>query len=209
MNKTQTIIGIAGASGAGKSLLANHLCDRLRTKVSAQDISILNEDCYYHRRDDLTLEQRNEINYDHPDALEHTLLSQHLQRLQEGHSVEIPQYNYAVHNRKDETVTLQPTTILILEGILIFHAPYLRELLDLKVFVDVPLDICLSRRLLRDTQERGRSVPSVLSQYEKTVRPMFFEYIAPSKEYADLIVPRGGKNSQALSVLYNHLKAMI
>lgn len=209
MSKTQTIIGIAGASGAGKSVLANHLCDKLRREVSTEDISILNEDCYYHRRDDLTLEQRNEINYDHPDSLEHCLLSDHLRKLQDGETVEIPQYNYAIHNRKDETVSLAPTKILILEGILIFHAPYLRKHLDLKVFVDVPLDICLSRRLLRDTQERGRSVPSVLSQYEKTVRPMFFEYISPSKEYADLIVPRGGQNSQALNVLCNHMKSMI
>jgi uridine kinase len=199
------IIGIAGASGAGKSLLANELHRRLRLQRSASQISILNEDCYYRCRNDLSFQEREKINYDHPDAIEHELLVDHLQRLRSGESVQVPQYDYAQHNRKPVAVSLTPSRILILEGILILHRPEIRELLDLKVFVDVPLDICLSRRLQRDIFERGRSLDSVLAQYHQTVRPMFFQYIEPSKSHADLIVPRGGENEHALNVLFNYL----
>lgn len=200
-----TIIGIAGASGAGKSLFAAQLHERLRKEHSHEDVNILNEDCYYRDRSDLSFEDRCEINYDHPDALEHALLIDHLKRLRERKTVQVPQYDYTDHNRKSESTTMAPSRILILEGILILHNPILRELMDLKIFVDVSLDICLTRRLRRDIQERGRSLESVLSQYEKTVRPMFFEFIDPSKDYADLIVPRGGANENALTVLHSHL----
>jgi len=203
------IVGIAGASGAGKSLLANELHRRLRLQRSPQQISILNEDCYYRCRNDLSFQEREKINYDHPDAIEHELLVDHLQRLRSGQTVNVPQYDYSVHNRKAISEPLAPSTILILEGILILHRPEIRELLDLKVFVDVPLDICLSRRLSRDIFERGRSLDSVLNQYHQTVRPMFFQFIEPSKSYADLIVPRGGENESALNVLYNHLDQVL
>jgi len=205
----QTIIGIAGASGAGKSLLADQLHRRLRETRTRSDVSILNEDCYYRKRDDLSFAEREKINYDHPEALEHALLVDHLQKLRKGRSVEVPQYDYSQHNRKQETTSVEPSTVLILEGILILHLAELRDLLDLKIYVDVPLDICLSRRLQRDIEERGRSLDSVLSQYHGTVRPMFYEFIDPSKGHADIIVPRGGENLSALNVLHNHLDRVL
>jgi len=181
------IIGIAGASGAGKSSLARQL----------------------QRRDDLSIEERNQINYDHPSAFEHDLMTQHLHELQAGRAIEVPQYDYATHNRHAETVAMQPARVLIVEGILILHDPWLRKELDLRVFVDVPLDICLSRRILRDSQERGRDIGSVLNQYHLTVRPMFFEFVEPSKDHADLIVPGGGENKKAIEVLHGHLDRLL
>jgi len=206
---TSKIIGIAGASGAGKSLLSTQLFDGLREIHSHDDVAILHEDAYYRRRDDIPIEDRAKINYDHPEAFEHQLLIDHLTMLKIGKPVEVPQYDYTQHNRKPETSKLSPTRILILEGILILHDPILRELLDLKIFVDVPMDICLSRRLRRDIVERGRTLDSVLSQYHSTVRPMFFEFIDPSKEHADIIVPRGGENRNALNVLHTYLDRML
>ena len=209
MSATATIIGIAGASGAGKSSLAKQLHERLRATRTSSDIAILHEDCYYRRRDDLTLEQRNQINYDHPSAFEHDLMTQHLHELQAGRAIEVPQYDYATHNRSSKTLTLEPARVLIVEGILILHDAWLRKELDLKIFVDVPLDICLSRRILRDSQERGRDIGSVLNQYHQTVRPMFFEFVEPSKDHADLIVPGGGENKKAIEVLYGHLDRLL
>lgn len=205
----QTIIGIAGASGAGKSLLAHQLHNRLRETRTNRDVTILNEDCYYRQRNDLSFSEREKINYDHPDALEHSLLIQQLEQLRAGKSVQVPQYDYSQHNRKSETTLLEPSKILILEGILILNDPRLRDLMDLKIFVDVPLDTCLARRLRRDIQERGRSLDSVLTQYELTVRPMFFEFIEPTKSHADIIVPRGGENLSALNVLHSHLDRIL
>ncbi|MFK7769869.1 MAG: uridine kinase [Mariniblastus sp.] len=209
MSQVKTIIGFAGASGAGKSLLSNQLHDRLRESFTHRDVTILNEDCYYRRRDDLSFQEREKINYDHPDAIEHELLIEHLNSLRAGEEIEVPKYDYSQHNRMAETTTHSPSTVLILEGILILHCPQVRELLDLKVFVDVALDICLSRRLRRDIEERGRSLDSVLTQYHQTVRPMYFEYIDPSKDHADIIVPRGGANLTALNVLQNHLDRLL
>ena len=209
MAQDKTIIGIAGASGAGKSMLANQLHERLRERFTHRDVTILNEDCYYRRRDDLTYQQRETINYDHPEAIEHELLIEHLAELRNGRSINVPQYDYSQHNRGLETKSLESSTVLILEGILILHRPELRDLLDLKVYVDVPLDICLSRRLRRDIEDRGRSLNSVLNQYHSTVRPMYYEYIDPSKNFADIIVPRGGENQNALHVLQNHLDRVL
>ena len=209
MTQTTTIIGITGASGAGKSRFAQQLYARVGRQFATGSVSILNEDCYYRDRSDLTFEQRCDINYDHPDAMEHDLLASHLAMLRAGKRVQIPQYDHSIHNRIPATSTLEPSRILIVEGILILHHLHLRDLLDLKLFVDVPMDICLSRRLRRDIQERGRSLDSVLSQYEQTVRPMYFEYIDPCKQHADLIVPQGGENENALRVLENHLSSLL
>ncbi len=181
----------------------------MRQTFTHQDVTILNEDSYYRRRDDLSFEDRAKINYDHPDAIEHELLVEHLNELRMGRPVDVPQYDYSQHNRGSTTNRLEPATVLILEGILILHRPEVRKLLDLKVFVDVSLDICLARRLRRDINERGRSLDSVLKQYHQTVRPMFFEYIDPSKRHADLIIPRGGENESALHVLQNHLDRVL
>ena len=209
MAAVQTIIGIAGASGAGKSMLAEQLHRRLRETRTRSDVSILNEDCYYRKRDDLSFSEREKINYDHPEALEHELLVDHLKKLREGRKIDVPKYDYSQHNRMPASTTVEPSSVLILEGILILHLAELRDLLDLKIYVDVPLDICLSRRLQRDIEERGRSLDSVLCQYHETVRPMFFEFIDPSKDHADIIVPRGGENLSALNVLHNHLDRVL
>jgi len=208
LNHPVTIIGIAGASGAGKSLLATQLHSRIVQQGLGENVTILHEDYYYRERNDLTFEQREKINYDHPQALQHELLIEHLDELKSGRAVDVPQYDYSQHNRKSETRTLRPAGIIILEGILILHEAGLCDRLDLKIFVDVPMDICLTRRLKRDIQERGRSLDSVLSQYEQTVRPMYFEFIEPTKQHADLIVPRGGQNRPAVDVLHSHLQGL-
>ena len=205
MPHVHTIIGIAGASGAGKSRLARQLNDRLRATRSSSDVAIVNEDSYYRLRDELPFADREKINYDHPAAIEHELLVEHLAAMRRGEAVEVPRYDYGQHNRHAETDRLEPAKVLILEGILILHIPELRELLDLKLYVDVPMDICLARRLRRDMVERDRSLDSVLQQYDTTVRPMFFQFIEPSKQHADLIIPHGGENRSALHVLLNHL----
>lgn len=209
MNSPVTIIGIAGASGAGKSLLATELHRRIVKQGLGENVTILHEDYYYRERNDLTFEQRESINYDHPDALQHELLIEHLDQLKAGNSVDVPQYDYSQHNRKAESLTLPAGNIIILEGILILHDLELVKRIDLKIFVDVPMDVCLTRRLRRDIQERGRSLDSVLSQYEQTVRPMYFEFIDPSKQQADLIVPRGGQNQPAVDVLHSHLQGLL
>lgn len=210
MNQLQpTLIAIAGASGAGKSLLARQLCSRILGTRTPQDVAIIHEDNYYLAQSDLTFEQRSQINYDHPDALEHELLAQHLNLLKEGSAVEIPQYNYSLHTRKSETVPQSPARVLIVEGILVLHDPRLRQLFDLKIYVDVPLDICLIRRLRRDMIERGRSLDSILDQYETTVRPMYYQFIEPTKRHADIIVPRGGENESALDVLYRYMHHLL
>jgi uridine kinase len=207
MTQKTMIIGIAGASGAGKSLLTQGLLAELTRQLGDGFCSVISEDCYYRRRDELSLEQREKVNYDHPESFEFELLARHLEELRAGKDVDVPIYDYSAHNRKSETTRVTPTRLIILEGILIFYRPQLRKLLDLKVFVDVPLDICLTRRIRRDTAERGRTVDSVLTQYEETVRPMYFEFVEPTKLFADLIVPGGGANAAASTVLLDHLLA--
>lgn len=205
MLQKTTVIGIAGASGAGKSRLTQRLHEKLVTRFGEDCAKILNEDCYYRQRNNLTFQQRETINYDHPDAFEHQLLAEHLRELKSGNTVHIPQYDYAKHNRKSETVEVRPSRIVILEGILVFHFPEICAEVDLKIFVDVAMDVCLARRIRRDTEERGRTVDSVLTQYEQTVRPMFFQYVEPTKASADLIIPGGGDNETAVDVLFHHL----
>ena len=165
----------------------------------------MHEDSYYRARDDLSLEQRHHLNYDHPDAIEHSLLARHLTELRSGRTVPIPQYDYAVHNRKAETVPLAPVPVLVLEGILVLYDPRIRELLDLKIYVEAPLGECLARRLHRDLEQRQRSQASILRQFRRTVRPMFFQYIKPTRWYADLIVPTIHPNDNALAVVQSWL----
>ncbi len=205
MSLNRTIIGIAGASGAGKSLLAQQLYSRILASRPSQDVAILHEDNYYRAQSDLSFTERIEINYDHPAALEHDLLNEHLKKLRDGMIVEVPQYDYTMHTRKPETKRFESARVLIVEGILVLHDPELRANFDLKIFVDVPLDVCLLRRLKRDLQERGRSLDSILDQYETTVRPMYYQFIEPTKMHADIIVPRGGENEHALDVLNRYL----
>ena len=209
MNSTSIFIGIAGASASGKSLLAQTIHQELQAELGNGAISIIKEDSYYKARDDLTFEERERINYDHPNAFDHDLLIEHLDALHNQQTVEIPVYDYTVHNRSDQSKTLTPTRVIIVEGILLLNDKTIRKRLDTKVFMDTDLDICLLRRLKRDIEERGRTVDSVIEQYKRTVRPMFMEFVQPSKQYADIIVPRGGKNRVVIEMLKARIKQLL
>lgn len=198
---SRVIIGITGASASGKSLIASTLYRELCDQVGEAHIGVIPEDCYYKDQSNITMSERVKTNYDHPNAVDHDLLLQHLQALKAGKSIEMPQYSYVEHTRKPESIHLEPKKVVILEGILLLTDVRLRDELSFSIFVDTPLDICLMRRMKRDINERGRSMDSVMEQYNKTVRPMFLRFIEPSKQYADIIVPRGGKNRIAIDIL--------
>jgi uridine kinase len=198
MSNNQTIIiGIAGASASGKSLLSNTIVQELGN----DQVVVLSEDEYCKDQTHLPAEERAKVNYDHPDAYDHELLMQHLIELKKGNSIEVPQYNFKEHAREKTTTHVEKHRITVLEGILLFVDPKLRDLLDIKIYMETPLDICLIRRLKRDMLERGRTAESVLEQYQNTVRPMFLQFIEPSKRYADVIIPRGGENRIAINML--------
>lgn len=197
MKNNTIIIGIAGPSASGKSLLANTIVDEL----GSNKVCVLSEDAYYKDLTGMTLEERAKINFDHPNALDHDLLYQHLQALQQGEDVNVPIYDFTQHQRKSESRTIGKHRIIVIEGILLFSDAKLREMMDIMIFMDTALDICLLRRLKRDIVERGRTLESVMEQYHKTVRPMYFQFIEPSKRYADLIVPRGGENRIAIDMI--------
>lgn len=199
------IIGISGASGSGKSLLANNIIE----KFDISKITIISEDNYYKDQSDLTMEERGLINYDHPDTFDHELLCQHLLKLKSGDSIQSPIYDHSTHSRLKQTKTLKTTPIIILEGILLFSDKKIREQIDIKVFVDTPIDICLIRRIERDISIRNRTIESISLQYLNTVRPMFLKFIEPSKKWADLIVPHGGENFIALEVLNAKIRELI
>ena len=204
MNDT-IIIGISGASASGKTLLACNLVKEL----GSEHVVVIPEDSYYRDQPQLTYEERCETNYDHPDAFEHDLMTQHINDLQAGKVVEIPKYDFGTHSRMQETRTVTKHRIIIFEGILLFSEEKLRELMDIRIFMDTPLDVCLIRRLRRDIIERGRSLDSVLKQYEKTVRPMYFQFIEPSKRYADISVPRGGENRIAQDMIVAKMRELL
>ncbi|WP_375753338.1 uridine kinase [Vibrio sp. HN007] len=208
-NTKCVIVGIAGASASGKSLIASTIYNELREKVGDHQIGVITEDRYYKDQGHLSMEERVKTNYDHPNALDHDLLCEHLQILLDGESVEIPEYSYTEHTRTETTSTFTPKKVIILEGILLLTDPRLRDLMHASIFMDTPLDICLLRRVTRDVEERGRTMESVLAQYQKTVRPMFMQFIEPSKQYADIIVPRGGKNRIAIDVLKAHIAKLL
>lgn len=199
------IIGIAGPSASGKSLLANTIVNEL----GSDQVVVISEDSYYKDNRHLSLSEREKINYDHPDAFDHGLLTQHLKDLQQGKSVEIPTYSHSKHIRLPETQKIGSHKIIVLEGILLFTDPALRELMDIRIFMFTPLDICLSRRLMRDVVERQRSFESVLRQYETTVRPMYLQFIEPSSRYADIIVPRGGENRIAIDMIQAKMRELL
>jgi uridine kinase len=205
MNKPPIIIGIAGPSASGKSLLARTIVEEL----GSNEVIIIAQDSYYRDRSNLPIEERAKINYDHPDAFDHDLLAHHLQQLQLGRTIHIPVYDYSQHTRSDKTREIGPHTIIVLEGILLLAENKVRELLDISIFVDTPLDTCLIRRLYRDVKERGRNLDSVLEQYQNTVRPMYEQFIEPGKRYADIIVPHGGKNRIAIEVIKAQMREML
>lgn len=195
------VIGIAGASASGKSLIASTLYREIRDQVGDKHIGIIPEDSYYRDQSHLTMQERIKTNYDHPNAMDHDLLLKHLQALKCGSSIELQVYSYREHTRLEQTISLPPKKVIILEGILLLTDPRIRAELSFSIFVDTPLDICLLRRVKRDVHERGRTLDSVMNQYQSTVRPMFMQFIEPSKHYADIIVPRGGKNRIAIDIL--------
>jgi uridine kinase len=197
------IIGIAGASGSGKSTVRRTIVKSLH-----QEISYIKHDSYY--KDISKLDNQNmNINFDHPNALETSLLVKHLKVLKSGKSVAIPSYNYRTNKRNKETITVKPTKAMIVEGILIFVEKQLRDLLDIKVFVDTDLDECILRRIQRDVKERGRTLDSVIKQYLSTVKPMFHQFVEPSKRYADISIHRGGKNEVGIDILVNKIKNLL
>ncbi len=204
-HKQPLLVGVAGASASGKSLLAKTIQQRLPT----EQIQVISEDSYYYDQSHLTMSERERTNYDHPSSMDHDLLQTHLGLLKQGKSIHAPSYDFSQHTRRAETIEVHPTPIIIIEGIMLFSEQGLRDTLDLKLFVDTPLDICLLRRIRRDIVERGRSLESVINQYKNTVRPGYINFIQPTKEYADVIIPKGGKNNIAIDLIETKLKAMI
>jgi uridine kinase len=172
-------------------------------------VVIIQEDAYYKDLSDLSFEERSKINFDHPDAFDHSLLIEQVQELINGHTIQHPVYDFTKHTRKHEFRSVGPHSIVILEGILILSIPELRELMDIKIFVDTPPDICFIRRLERDIRDRGRTVESVINQYQKTVRPMFMQFIEPFKRYADIIIPHGGKNVIAIDIIQAKIENLL
>lgn len=191
------IIGIAGGTGSGKTTVVNKIIELL----PKGEVVVIPQDSYYRDNSHLPLEQRQEMNFDHPDSIEFELLVQHIKDLKAGKPIHQPIYSYLTCTRAPETITIEPRHVVIVEGILIFTCEELRRLLDIKVFVDADADDRLSRVIARDIVERGRSVNKVLERYEKTVKPMHLQFIEPTKRYADIIVPQGGNNSVAISIL--------
>lgn len=194
---TPLIIGVAGGSGSGKTTVVEHIIET----IGAEDILLLQHDSYYRDLKHLPFEERTEQNFDHPSSLETELMIRHLKALKEGYQVEVPIYDFTKHIRKEETQLAKPKKIILIDGILIFSEQNLREQMDIKLYVDTDDDIRLLRRIQRDIVERDRKLENVLTQYEKYVRPMHLEFVEPSKRYADIIIPRGGKNEVALEMV--------
>ncbi len=196
------VIGIAGGTGSGKSTLANKLLE----KFGEEEVSILRHDNYYKANDDLEFSEREKLNYDHPDAFESELLCKHLRELKEGKAIEMPVYDFTIHSRSDKVVLVKPAPAIVVEGILIFSEPELRDLMDIKVFVDTDADVRVLRRIKRDVKKRERTLESVINQYLQTVKPMHEQFVEPSKRKADIIIPEGGKNAVALDMLVQRIK---
>jgi uridine kinase len=198
------VIGVAGGSGSGKTTVVRRIVDSL----GPDQVTLLDHDRYYRDRNDLRLEERAALNYDHPDALETDLMVRHVRALRAGQAIEAPQYDFTRHARLTETDTFQPRRALIVEGILVFTDAALRDLMDIKVFVDTDSDTRFIRRLQRDVAQRGRTMDSVIDQYQNTVKPMHLEFVEPSKRYADVIIPLGGHNTVAVDLLLTLLRSV-
>lgn len=203
--KKGILIGIAGASGSGKTLVSKNIFENL----GSNNVVIMQEDSYYKDLSEIPFDERTGKNFDHPDAFDHTLLISHLKELVVGKSISHPIYDYKTHSRLEQTRTVGPHQVIVLEGILIMNEPELRDLMDIKVFIDTEPDICFIRRLKRDINERARSVDSIITQYMETVRPMYFQFIEPAKRYADIIIPQGGKNVVAIDILTAKIKSLL
>ena len=204
MKKDICIVGIAGGSASGKTTIVNNI-----KELFQNDIELISHDNYYLSNDDKTMEERVKLNYDHPSSFDTYKMIEDVKKLKEGEIIYRPVYDYTQHTRAKEVVEVHPKKVIILEGILILEDTRLRDLMDIKVFVDTDADERLMRRILRDTQERGRTVESVLNQYVTTVKPMHEQFVEPSKKYADIIIPRGGENKIGIHILQEHLKLML
>lgn len=198
------IIGIAGGTGSGKTTLVNQL-----TEEFGKEVVTLCHDYYYKDNKELTMEERKKLNFDHPNAFETTMMIEDLKKLKKGKNIERPIYNYVLSTREKETVTVEPLDVIIVDGILIFENEELRELLDIKVFVDTDADVRIIRRITRDVEQRGRSLNSVINQYLTTVKLMHEQFVEPSKKYADIIIPEGGYNQVALSMLIEQIRSRL
>jgi len=198
------IVGIAGGTASGKTTIVRKIKESF-----GDDIVVINHDSYYKAHDDLSYEDRSRLNYDHPDSFDTQMMIDDVKKLKNNEEVDIPVYDFSIHNRADATVHIIPKNVIILEGILVLENKELRDLMDIKVFVDADADERLMRRIRRDMVERARSIDSILNQYADTVKPMHEQFIEPSKKYADIIIPRGGENLTGISILHQHIKSML
>ena len=198
------VIGIAGGTGSGKSTIIKKIKEQFNDAVT-----ILSHDYYYKAHDDLTYEERTKLNYDHPDAFDTDLMVEHIKALKRGEFVERPSYDFSAHNRRKETVTVVPSKVIIVEGILVFENVELLDMFDIKVFVDTDADVRIIRRILRDVKERGRTLESVINQYLTTVKLMHEQFVEPSKKNADIIIPEGGYNTVAIEMLNQRIRALL
>ncbi|ABS42078.1 MULTISPECIES: uridine kinase [Clostridium] len=203
--KRPVLIGITGGTGSGKSTVAKEIYN----KFDEACIAMIEQDSYYKDQSSIPFEERCKKNYDHPDAFDNELLIDHLKNLVDLNVIEKPIYDFEAHNRKEETIKVEPRDIIILEGILVLQDPKVRELLDIKIYVDTDADVRIIRRLLRDINERGRTVDSVINQYLTVVRPMHMQFIEPSKRYADIIIPEGGHNRVAVDMMVANIKHLL
>jgi uridine kinase len=201
---SRLLLGIAGGTGSGKTTVATNIVKRLALDA----ITVITMDSYYRDLADLPPARREEANFDHPDSIEQELFVEHLQALKAGRPIEQPVYDFTRHVRTDATLLVEPREVIIAEGILLFHVPEIREVLDIRIFVDTPADIRLLRRITRDIRDRGRTLESVTGQYLRTVRPMHDEFVEPSKRYADVIIPEGGYNDIAIDMVTSRIRLM-
>ena len=202
MNSDIMILGIAGGTGSGKTTLTRKLIQRF-----GEEVSVIHHDNYYKAHHDMPYEERTRLNYDHPDSFDTELLVEALKELKKGHAVECPVYDYTIHDRTDKTVTIRPTRVVIVEGILLFESRELCDQMDIKIFVDTDADVRILRRIVRDVRDRGRSLESVINQYLNTVKPMHEQFVEPSKRRADVIIPEGGHNQVALEMVVERVRA--
>lgn len=203
-DKNICVIGVAGGSASGKTTIINKL-----KEFFGEDIAVVSHDSYYRAHDEMTYEERSLLNYDHPDSLESERMAEDVRQLLKGRAIDMPVYDFCVHNRAKETVKVEPKSVIIMEGILILENKELRDLMDIKIFVDTDADERLMRRMKRDMVERGRSFESIISQYSETVKPMHEEFVEPSKKYADVIIPRGGENAAGLDMIITYMTKML
>ena len=195
------VIGIAGGSGSGKTTLTNQIAAQFMEQVT-----VIKHDNYYKAHDDMDYEERCRLNYDHPNAFDTELMIEHLKALKKGESIECPIYDYTIHNRSKDTITITPNKVIIVEGILIFENQELCNQMDIRIYVDTDADLRIIRRIQRDVMERARSLESVINQYINTVKPMHEQFVEPSKKHAKVIVPEGGYNQAAMEMIQNHIK---